>query len=179
MHRIALLLTLILLCPVLCHGHKLRVYAWVEQGVIMGEASFHGGKKAKHVKVIIELEGQQSPLAATKTDDTGSFSLPIPDTINDAPTDLLIIADSGDGHRNEWLIEHSELKQGLKVQSDSEQARTIDTNNPSPRHGSSINRTTAESRLDEISIKDILAGLSIIFGLAGLTVYLKKRRKIS
>ena len=177
MHPKALILfTLFFFAPALCHGHKLSVFAWVEQGTIKGEAYFHGGKRARHVSIIIQTEDQLPPLATTQTDDTGNFSAPLPDHIRNKPNDLLVIADSGDGHRNEWLIERSEFQENLKIQQAAEPQQHVGQEVPPNAQHGTTQRVMAEKRVDEISAKDILAGLCIIFGLAGLALYLKRKR---
>ena len=177
--KVFILFTLFILAPALCHGHKLSVFAWVEEGTIKGEAYFHGGKKARHVKISIQAAGQQPPLASTKTDDSGNFSLAVPEQVRLKPTDLLIIADGGDGHRNEWLIKSSELMAKMEVQPGNESLQRTEKELPGNEQPSSTNRVVAEKRADEVSVRDILAGLCIIMGLAGLTHYVNKRRRKS
>jgi len=98
---------LILLMYLPAQAHKVIVFAWVEGNTIFTEGKFSGGKKALHSQVLVfDREGQQ--LLEGKTDKKGAFSFRVPKL-----TDLRIVLNAGAGHRAEWMIPESEIREAI------------------------------------------------------------------
>ena len=84
-------------------AHKLRVFATAEGHQITGSAFFAGGTGAGGARVKV-LDGGGRVLAELTPDGDGRFSYQAP-----APLDLVVVAETGDGHRAEWRIPASDL----------------------------------------------------------------------
>ena len=103
-HRRAALAALLLLTqanPAL--AHKLRVFAAAEGRLVTGSAYFAGGSPATGARVTVQ-DGQGQTLATLTPDAAGRFSYPAP-----GPIDLVVVAETGDGHRTEWRVAAADL----------------------------------------------------------------------
>ncbi len=98
-----LLLILLFSLSSSAHAHLLKVFAWAEGDRLQGSSYFSGGAPASGASIrILDADGQ---LVAELTPDArGEFSYQVP-----ARRNYRIIADTGDGHRAEWLISQKEL----------------------------------------------------------------------
>jgi len=103
-----LLAAALLLLPHIAQAHKLSVFAWPEGSEIRGEVKFSGGRKAKNVQIAVRNAADQAVLAETSCDENGAFRFPLPEQALTAKPDLLIVANGGEGHRGEWLLEAKE-----------------------------------------------------------------------
>lgn len=103
---------LFLLCLPLAVGsasaHRVNVFAWVEGDTVHVESKFAGGKKVKAGKVVV-MDSKGNELLSGRTNDQGEYSFVIP--IIPAQTDLNIVLIAGQGHRGEWTIRATEIKQ--------------------------------------------------------------------
>ncbi|EXJ15072.1 hypothetical protein [Imhoffiella purpurea] len=88
-------------------AHKLQVFAFAEGARIQGSAYFAGGAKATGALIRIQ-DATGKTLAELTPDAEGRFSYRATQ-----PADLLVVADSGDGHRAEWRIAADELAGGF------------------------------------------------------------------
>ncbi len=204
-HRILLVLLLILLAPQTGLAHKLRVFAWAENGRIYGETVFQRGAKARNVAITLEDVASREKLATTTSNEKGLFSFPIPEVAQQKKLDLRIIADAGDGHRNEWFMKASEY--GIsnaatqqKKQPDSLVTHSNLQNLNNTAHHIAISETALRNIVREevaaqlggirqmivrhsgrrISLQDILGGLGYIIGIVGFATYIiyrKEKRK--
>jgi len=91
--------------PVL--AHKLQVFAFAEGAQIQGSAYFAGGAKASGARIRIQ-DTTGKTLAELTPDAEGAFSYQAT-----SPTDHIVIAESGDGHRAEWRVTADELAGGF------------------------------------------------------------------
>ncbi len=170
-------------------AHKLQVFAFAEGDHIEGTAYFAGGAKASGAQILIQ-DAVGTTLAELTPDADGRFRYQA-----QMPTDLLIIAESGDGHRAQWRITADELAGGFP--SSTPLAPTVDTRpldgRPSGMIASSIDpaliaaidqavarqvrplREQLIAAQDEIRLRDILGGLGYIFGLTGLALWWRNR----
>ncbi len=105
---ILLLAAVLLLLPHTAQAHKLSVFAWPEGGEIRGEVKFNGGRKAKNIQIAVQNAADQAVLAETVCDENGAFRFPLPEQALTAKPDLLIVANSGEGHRGEWRLAATE-----------------------------------------------------------------------
>lgn len=167
-------------------AHKVTIFAWVEGDTVFTESKFSGGKKAKGAQVLVfDSEGQQ--LLEGKTDSKGEFSFKVPKLTN-----LRIVLNAGMGHRAEWMIPESEIKEaganlGGKEGSESSQPTgSIGVSKEEikglieeslDRKLSPIIRMLSESRVKGPSVTEIVGGIGYIFGLMGVALYFKNREK--
>ena len=166
-------------------AHKVTIFAWVEGDSVFIESKFVGGRKATGAQVLVfDREGKQ--LLEGKTNNKGEFSFKIPKL-----TDLRIVLNAGMGHKAEWRIPESEIKEAGGV---SEEKRTgkspqlIDAalskqeikeliEESLDRKLRPIMRMMAESKSEGPSITEILGGIGYIFGILGVALYFRNRGK--
>lgn len=169
-------------------AHGLSVFAWVEEGRVMVESKFSGGKRPVDATVrVLDLDGQE--LLTGKTDDQGRWAFDPPQK-----TALKIVLEAGLGHRGEWILraeDYGALPEVVEAPATTPQTR------PAPQ---AIDTATADldarlkavvlealepigarlARLEEPphgpSIQDILGGLGYILGLVGVGAYVQARR---
>lgn len=103
----SLLITVLalLLTSSVAFAHKVRIFAYEENGTIIGETAFSGGKSPKDVEIVVENSSSGEQLLTTRTDEKGIFSFPVPELAKAQRLDLQIIVNVGEGHRNSWLLE--------------------------------------------------------------------------
>lgn len=98
---LAALLCLCVLQPAV--AHQLRVFAAADGDLIRGSAYFAGGAVASGAQV--RIESTDGTLLATPIPDAeGGFSWRVA-----TPADYLIVVQSADGHRAEWMVAEAEL----------------------------------------------------------------------
>ena len=136
-------------------AHKVIVFAWVEQGQIHIEGSFGSDRPAKNCVILVKnTKGILVNQGVTDTQGLYSFKLP------DHPdSDLIIELNAGTGHSGQWTIPENELAQ-----------------NPTPEN---LERKMVEkeSLTKDPSLVRIAAGVAVIFGLAFVATWVRKRKK--
>ena len=168
--------------PVL--AHKVMIFGWVEGDSVFSEAKFSGGKKAMNAGVkVFDKGGKQ--LLNGKTDDKGRFSFKIPKL-----THLRIVLNAGMGHSAEWSIPESELRESCGNLSSK-------TNEPSKPINSALSKEEIKGLIEETldrklrpiikiitesqskgpSFTEIIGGIGYVFGLMGLVIYFRNKRK--
>jgi len=184
---IILFLTAIILIG--SHGpalaHKVMIFAWVEGGTVFTESKFSGGKKAINARVeIFDKDGKK--LLEGKTDNKGEFSFKIPKL-----TDLRIVLNAAMGHKAEWAVPESEIREAGNIV---EKKKVAEPSGPTTVGLSKeevkkiveesldkklrpIVRMITESKNNEPSLTEIIGGIGYIFGLMGVALYFKNRRK--
>ncbi len=187
---VSLLLLLLVSFP--AHAHKLNVFSWAGDRQIYGEAFFNGGRKAKKITVRIQDAESHSLLLTTRTDEQGKFVFTVPQEAAQQRIDLLISADSGDGHRGEWLLEADEyLIPEPSASSDlgSESTTELSTalinteavrkivRQELERELLPIKQDLAERQGKKARPQDILGGIGCIIGLAALLAWFQGKKK--
>jgi nickel transport protein len=161
------------------------IFAWVEGDTVFTESKFSGGREATGAQVLVlDREGKQ--LLEGKTDNKGKFSFKIPKL-----TDLRIVLNAAMGHKAEWRIPESEIKEAGGV---SEKKRAGESAQPInvglskeeikelieeslDRKLRPIVRMMTESQAKGPSVTEIAGGVGYIFGLMGLAIYFRNRGK--
>lgn len=185
---------LMLLLPLSAKAHRLKVFAQADGALVRGQVYFVGGAKAINAAVRIKISDGQL-LAELRTDAEGRFSYQL-----SRPDDLLIEADSGDGHEASWPIKAQELApafagldQGKAPAEAQQPASSAASHSGTQVAGDVQTPSMAELELaiarqiaplreelsaagDERRLQDIIGGLGYIFGLAGLALWWKSRR---
>lgn len=191
--QLVLPVTLILLTSIPGYAHKIRIFAWEEGGIIQTEVKFSGGKVAKNTTITVASKQNQQELLTGTTDSQGKFSFPIPQTAKDNRYDLEIIANSGDGHKNSWLLnarDYLELTQSPQplhqdipstslsptyVLNEDQLSQIIES--ALDKKLAPIKRSLARQQDQKPSLQDILGGIGYILGLAGIAAYFKSKRE--
>ncbi len=173
-------------------AHRSIIFAWVEGDRVFTESKFSGGRLVKQGDIIVyDLEGNQ--LLKGKTDDQGKFSFVIP-----KKTAMKIVVQAGMGHRGEWTIPVSELKDVARPQTEittSQKTAPKKTEKQTEVSHLSSNeirliveealdkrlkpvvKILVESREHGPTFRDIFGGIGYILGLMGVAAYFHYRRK--
>ncbi|WP_446011943.1 hypothetical protein [Candidatus Electrothrix sp.] len=184
---VAVLPLLFLVSPP-AHAHKLNVFAWGSDRQIYGETFFNGGRKAKNITVQVQNAESHSLVLTTQTNALGEFQFTLPQQVVQQQLDLLVSADSGDGHRGEWLLEASEYLGPESTTADPSTAlmNTVDTaavreivRQELKRELIPIKKDLAERQEKKVRLQDILGGIGCIIGLAGLLAWFQAKKKTS
>ena len=183
---IILLLTTIILIGsnVNALAHKVTIFGWVEGDTVFTESKFSGGKKAINAPVVVfDKDGKK--LLEGKTDNKGEFSFKIPKV-----TDLIIVLNAAMGHKAEWVIPESEIRESgpiVEKKSAAEPSGPISlglskeevqkiVEDSLDKKLRPIIRMMTESKDTKPSLSEIIGGIGYIFGLMGLALYFKKQK---
>ncbi len=190
---------LALALPSAVFSHKVTVFAYAEGDTIMGEAQFSGGRPAKEAKITVENAADGTSYLTTVTDEQGLFSFPVPAEAKRAQAELRIVLLAGEAHRNDYLLTASEYL----PKSSARQPVTENGTAESPiistkgapldaaqeRFIRQLVRDTVAAEMAPIkqrlraqatqgpTLRDILGGIGVIFGVAGLIAYYQSRRR--
>ena len=126
--QLTLPLLLIVLSSLPGHAHKVRIFAWEESGIINTEVKFSGGRPAKNAQISVTSIRDMKELLTGITDSNGMFSFPIPDTAKKNHYNLEISVNSGDGHKNSWLLNAADY---LKITENTHQQQPAPSSPPS------------------------------------------------
>jgi len=169
--------------PVL--AHKVIIFAWIEGDTVFTESKFSDGKKAINSKVLVfDRNGKQ--LLEGKTNNKGEFSFKIPKI-----TDLRIVLNAAMGHKAEWKIPESEIRETMggsenKAAGGSSQSIGVGLSKEEikeliedslDRKLRPIVRMMNESQSKGPSVTEIIGGIGYILGLMGVAIYFKNRGK--
>ncbi len=119
---LAALLT-IFLTSLPAQAHKLRVFAYMEGNEIVAETAFSGGNPAKGATIMALDEATQKELASGTTQEDGTWHCTLPQAAQQAKQGIRIVANVGDGHKGDWLLEANEylVSAQQKVQTSEQQ----------------------------------------------------------
>ncbi len=180
--NILILLILTGLAPMLS-AHKLSIFAEEDNGEIQGSAYFYGGGKAKDIKISF-YDRNGKVYLETKTAADGSFSGKAPSA---GPVKLE--ADSGDGHKIEYIVELSPRQQP----DDQENKKNQQEANKPPVSAAEIRKIVSdelsaritplrheiEKMDDSVFLRDIVSGICLIIGIFGTYSYFLAGKKRS
>ena len=191
-HKIRIFLTIFLLVSLLIisinrpvSAHKVMIFAWVEGDTVFTESKFSGGKKVMNAQVQVFDKGGEQFLEG-KTDNKGKFSFKVPKL-----TDLRIVLNAAMGHKAEWTMPESEIREscgdpGSKKTDEPSQAIAVGLSKEEikglieeslDRKLRPIIKMITESQSKGPSVTEIIGGIGYIFGLMGLVIYFRNRRK--
>jgi len=178
-----------LLLPADARAHKIRVFAEAKGRMIRGEVYLSGGGTCRNVEVVVRGP-RGAELGRTRTDEKGVFQF--------APTvrcDHKFIVETQDGHRAEFPLEAGELPPGLPapaggaVASTPPPAATSPATAPAagepadqtPEALAAILRRAVRKELaaseDRVRMRDVLGGIGYIFGVLGVVMMWKCRKR--
>lgn len=192
----AICLLAVLVSPAL--AHRANVFAWVESGMVHGEASFSGGKPAMNSGISVLDAATGEELLTVATDEAGAFKFPVPEEAGERGSDLEIVLDAGMGHRDSWVVKAEEYGAapghsgpGAQVEASPGDATSgaADTGaSPKRLENLAASIEALERRIDEMSrtlargsecgpgVTEILGGIGYIIGLIGLAAYFRSRK---
>jgi nickel transport protein len=184
--------------PVSVTAHKLSVFAWSEGDIILGETSLSGNIKPHDLKITVQDAATHTTLLTTRTDEQGNFRFLVPEKAIQQQLGLLLVADSGDGHRGEWrLPAHEYLSLPLQQKTGTEKVSTQSmptVQSTACCMSEQVLRRIVDEELDSKlgpvkqmlaenynqgpSLQNILGGIGYILGLAGILAWSKARNCI-
>lgn len=89
----------------LCWGHKVQIFAYVEDNRIFTESYFVDGSPVKNGTVILYNE-KGNEIARGITDEKGLCDFPMPGKVKT----IKIVIDAGMGHMNDYLLNEEDMK---------------------------------------------------------------------
>lgn len=181
-------IAMLILCGGGAEAHKLKLFASGNGKVITGKAYFPGGGIVPNAKILITAANGKE-LGVTTTDQEGEFSFEAMQYC-----DHLLVLESADGHRAEWLVKKEELAEslptlssGLAVPGDTELEEELNQEITSAAPAIPAESLLAEVRTlstqvekmreelaifqEEIRFRDILGGVGFLFGISGMAFY--------
>ena len=182
-----LLVSVFCLLPSVSQAHKVRIFAYSEGEVIVGETAFSGGRAVKNSEIIVQDVASDRILLTCRTDDRGQFRFQIPEEAREKQLNLRVIINAGEGHRGEWLLEAADYLTNEKIlpEGKTSYSKLISTDEEFIRRVveeamdkklSPIKHMLAEVMNQKPSFQDILGGIGYIFGIAGIAAYFKSKQ---
>jgi nickel transport protein len=170
-------LYILLLTASIGYAHNVYIFAWVEGDTIYTESYFGGDKRVNEGLIrVLDLTGKE--LLKGKTNEMGEFSFKIPQK-----ADMRIILEASMGHKAEYLFKAEEFSDTA------ENAHKEEADTDADKIRAMIEEVI-DSRLSPISRKlagleknrgpgltEVIGGIGYIFGIMGLIMYLKARKK--
>lgn len=186
-----------LLIPGPAQAHKVGIYAYLEDGKILGQAYFAGGGKAINSPIEVS-DGTGQKVGEYTTDQEGNFSFPLPAGVKPP---LKLVLKASQGHQASYEMSAEEL--GLAGASTASEenappAAGAPLASGAPTGSATVKREELRQVVDqalkaqlapltaqvaklagerEVSVHDIAAGIGYIIGLMGLAAWFMSRRK--
>ena len=187
-------------------AHKVTVFAWVEGNMVYGDSKFSGGKKARNAEVIVWDESGKE-LLRTRTDDNGEFSFPVPGKTAMRIELLAGMGHKADWTIPLEDLEGVDIAESLANETaalapaDTTEPETAQTAAPQvsapvgidPAQleaivekavSSALNKKitpltkiVADLEQDGPTVNDIMGGIGYIFGLMGVAMYFKAKKR--
>jgi nickel transport protein len=162
-------------------AHRLKLFATLESGTISGYAFFVGSGRA-HGAVISVKDAGGKEVATLTTDDAGAYSYKTP-----APQTYHLTATTGDGHIADAAIDTARF--GAAAAPDPASDEEAETNVPALSQAQ-VERAVDAAVARQIKplieayelaegrtrFNDIMGGIGMIIGLAGLALWASARR---
>jgi len=173
-------------------AHKVRIFAWGEGDTIHTESKFSGGRPAQHATVTVLNYSTGDELLRGTTNEQGLFEFPAP---KPAVEEINIVINSGDGHKNNWLYQLTQVAEDNSDPTHSHNHPVATNSETAPVTGltqeqvkqiindsleeklAPIRRLLAEESEQKPDLKDILGGIGYILGLAGIAAYMKSKKQ--
>ncbi|MBW2091815.1 MAG: hypothetical protein JRI34_06780, partial [Deltaproteobacteria bacterium] len=168
-------------------AHKVNIFAWIEGDTVYTESYFSGKKKVKNGRVeVFGPDGKK--LLEGQTNEKGEFSFKVPQK-----TDLRIVLTASAGHKNDFILKAEGLPEEITRQAKQEKTPAATSQIPARADLEQI-RAVVEETLDvrlrpiiralaELKkdsgpgLTEIIGGIGYIFGIMGLVMYFRSRKK--
>lgn len=85
------------------------IFAWVESGTVRSVSQFDRDHKAQDAAVEVRTLADNVVVLQGRTDASGEFDFPIPETAKGGKTGLKLLLNAGQGHEAQWTVEATEL----------------------------------------------------------------------
>jgi nickel transport protein len=176
-------------------AHKLSAFAYREGDKIMGEAYFASGTPCKKCKVEI-FDAKGNKIKEGITNQKGEFSLIVKNKEK-----LKVVVKGGEGHLATFILEPAQSstqtisEENIKENKTPGEVRTKNLTISSQKLEKVITKAINEKispklnlistqlmdirkQIDKASIMEIIGGIGYIFGIWGIIVFLKNRKKV-
>jgi nickel transport protein len=187
-------------------AHRVNLFCSVQQKQVLCEASFADGSPVSGAKILVRAKDPQKELLRKETNEQGQARFALPKQVLQTGADLEVILQASMGHRDTWTIpaqEYARLEQSADDQGipakkgqDSRENSSRDETRTGQGNGfqdwpsqEQLRKIVAQEVSQELqpllqeprsrnktSLRDILAGLGYILGLAGIAFYFKGRK---
>jgi nickel transport protein len=173
----------------IAYAHKVYLFAWVEGNTVYTESYFSGKKKVIGGLIKV-LDSSDKEILKGKTNEKGEFAFKIPQD-----TDLRIVLESSMGHRAEYLLKVDEIK-GIDTIPETKTGNSETKPISSPDNAVNMEQIrplieqVLDSRLKPISKRlsrieeekgpgliEIIGGIGFIFGIMGVVLYFRSKKK--
>ena len=174
-------------------AHKVNIFGYVEGDTIFTESYFNDGRKCVDSKIEV-FDSAGNKLLEGITNKTGEFSFKIP-----MKTDLKLVLTASMGHRAEYMMPASEVpgydslqvkqkvpgeditkqmvaKRTDMAQVDLEQIKSV-VEDAIDKKLKPLTKLIAKSQEHGVSVTEVVGGLGYIFGLMGVAIYFKNKKK--
>lgn len=193
-HERPIIILAVVLCFVLTwvpavFAHKVYIFSWIVGDTVYTESYFSGKRKVRGGLIkVFDPSGKQ--LLEGKTNEKGEFSFKIP-----KKTDLRIVLEATMGHKAEHVLKADEMPDiadgmGTTIENKVSQGPSLPAARVDTEQVRMVVEKTIDSRLKPIvktlakiqgqrspGFTEIIGGLGYIFGLMGLILYFKGRKK--
>ncbi|SDX64173.1 nickel transport protein [Allochromatium warmingii] len=142
-------------------AHKLKLFAQTEGDWIRGRVYFVGGAGASGAEIRVQDAAGQV-LAELTPDASGQFAYQILTPMH-APLSYQLIARTGDGHVAHWTL--------------TAVSETAPSASTSTSAGACPAAAEIAAECERIRFRDVLGGIGYIFGLTGLLLWWRGRRR--
>lgn len=195
------LLSLALLClPMTALAHRVNVFAYVEGDFIHVEARFQRAEPARQSGVEVRNAATGRIYLNGETDAEGRFTFPIPAQARGDRADLDILLRAGEGHQNHWTLKAAEYLPAVPASAPPRPKPVAQTAAkpavppeppalacPPPPDTAPLVEAAVERRVAPLrqklldsqqpGLREIVAGIGYLVGVAGLLAYVRARRK--
>lgn len=159
------MLFLFLIFPFVVSAHRVNIFAWAENGRIFTESEYPDGKRIRNGSIEVFSVKDGKLLLKGQSNEKGEFSFPVPAEAEKSASDLKIVLNAGQGHRNEWLLKYSEYASKPSFSGEKEKARSLEE----------VKRKNSSGI--PFALKIVL-GLGIIWAVSTLLYLFKKKKGI-
>lgn len=151
-------------------AHGLHLFVAADGDVVRGKATYSDGKPAVSIEITVSASSGET-VANLTTDELGVFEF--------VPTKRgrhVIVADGGDGHRVEYVLEAAELPVVTDTATDRENADLESLINDAMSRQIVPLREQLDEHDRQVRIRDIIGGIGYIVGIMGLIIIMKTRK---
>jgi nickel transport protein len=180
MKRLGLIIALLFVATP-ASAHRLKLFATLESGVISGYAFFVGSGRAQAAAISVK-DATGKEVATLTTDGAGAYSYKTP-----APQTYHLTVNTGDGHSADAVIDAARFSGAAAPETDSDE--NAEANAPALSQAQ-IERAVDAAVARQIKplieayelaegrtrFNDIMGGIGMIIGLAGIALWASARR---
>jgi len=171
------LMSLTLAQPRVADAHKLNVFAYIEDSAVVGEAYFNDGSPAKNCEVLVK-DQDDHVIGKGLTDESGAFFVNVGSLEG---KNISVTVNAGMGHLGQATIKNGDAsafaQSSLHNNNEEDKLiialREIIHSELEPLRGELMQ---LHKELSKSNFSEIIGGIGYIFGLVGVSLWVKERR---